>query len=1530
MFSLPQRNRTVRRRRRTHWHCAVLCRVDCKVRASKGCVWAGGMEALAQRRTHATHLRVSDQGAMDGSMDGEFQGSQWPSWFSAVDEGGQVWCVCVRVFLCVWLQREAGAHELLQGSALLFSRALWHRHCHCLQHWLWHSANPPSYITNPKNISPPLPPLHRFILFRSLSTTSTSNISFAVLIAVTLTVSSPRLDSLCRYRLLRSQSATIATAIPTAARRDDNGSINSVTDVVTIQPHRFAQASPSLPIQHVEATVVASSNPRTMDSSQHQHHHHHHNHHHQRHHHKSLSQQQSSSSLASSTRAGQQLHTHLPPSASLPLRTANSTPMSSPGLFSPSGSRANLMFPATSVSESNTPSTLVGSPFLHPLQMHKVRETHKALIESDEITGRKLINQYEVIEEIGRGMHGKVKLARNLVSGDNVAIKIIPRFSKKRRLGKVTAMSPQDKTKKEIAILKKIRHPNVVALLEVIDDPELKKIYMVLEHVELGEVVWRKKGLPHICQFERRRIEREMRGELPSAEEEIYEQLLERRVAIKHLKRAKMAQNYTNQSGYWSNEHGAADEPSSSLGSTSRISSREDFAVSDGPPSRPASRQTSRADSRAASRSRSAMSSAIAPEDTEHDIDWEDDMETPSALPANLSSVALDGTMYGAYVDDGFRGRSPSMADSIISHMSSIDYNPQQHDPFADDFSYVPCFSFDQARTTFRDTVLGLEYLHYQGVVHRDIKPANLLWTREHRVKISDFGVSYFGRPIRDGELDNVSESEARDFDDDLELAKTVGTPAFFAPELCYTDIDIEQPKVSEQIDVWSLGVTLYCLIYARIPFLAEDEFQMFRKIATEEVYIPRRRLKPVGPLTSPAGTSLYKRRNTHPYRDDNDLEYEDVDNLLCDLLRQMLTKNPEKRIRLKDIKRHPWVVQGISNPVAWIEETDPAKPSSGRRIQVDEREMSSAVVPLTFLERARSVVKKAVGKVMHPLVERSDSKSRRRATSSAASSAGDSMYNNVPPTPQGQTRGDRRRSLRPDDYFANAIRDVGSTPEHPLAASQTASPEPQTVAYDPLATVLPSTDLPRGYHAHAHSETETHDVEKHNPAASLWPFHRHAHSHGKLSSTLLHLSPPLPVSQTTPTTPFFDGGNDGQDSGTETIRKGRDMDSTTDDSSRSRSVDRGFFASSDKRAQPQVALSTAVAPGSIHGPSRQHRAMRSVDFDSQDISPVLGSPLFSASSQIAAAYAAYQHPHPQSDPNFNDRQQLAVDERPQTAHRVESMSLPPRACNASNRESFARRTQEALNRNQERHMRQARAQADQMWSGAGSCPPSPDEDEWTGSQGAPSRGETMPTTKSSSTESMGGLGTPLTNPSETTSPVSAMPSAKNASERMLAFRSDPSLPALLSGASSVSADMESELLNRPGVVSGHPSLLETTDSLTPPALNKEPTAGYPIEQLYGNAPSMEGDSLDFHLESSGSQGSVMSTPQARPVEDDDYDEDGSDDGILLMAKAKKKSAPRHAPFSARRRDTNISIASTETAKKVPVYSDEGASYHET
>lgn len=1143
----------------------------------------------------------------------------------------------------------------------------------------------------------------------------------------------------------------------------------------------------------------------------------------------------------------------------------------------------------------------------------------------DMMTGRKIINQYEVIEELGRGVHGKVKLARNLETGDNVAIKIIPRFSKKRRLGKVTA-SPQDKTKREIAILKKIRHPNVVALLEIIDDPEFKKIYMVLEHVELGEVIWRKKGLPYICSIERRRIEKEMCGELNNEEEERYIQLLEKRQALTEVKRAKMSQAHKGPDDYWSIEYGAANDDGSegeprSLGREGPELLRSARLAS----------SSSKAGSRATSPTRSygqsapSGSRASTPLPSEFDVssvgvgvENESDVETPGPLRSQPgSSTALDRTLTSAYPEDVmFRGRSPSMADSIISHMSSVDYNPQAHDPFADDFSYVPCFTIENARATFRDTVLGLEYLHYEGVVHRDIKPANLLWSKDHRVKISDFGVSYFGRPIREGEPDElVSESEARDFDDDLELAKTVGTPAFFAPELCYTDPSEAQPKISEQIDVWSLGVTLYCLIFARIPFMAEDEFQMFHKIAKEDVYIPRRRLRPVDPQHSPSSTSFYKRISSEPYRDDSVLAYEEIDDVLYDLLRRMLTKNPEKRIRLREVKRHPWVVQGIPNLIAWIDETDPSRRTSGRKIEVDEREITRAVVPLTFLERARSVVKKTIGKVMHPRSgDRTEGYARRRAASSAASSTGETPPS-IPVAPH--LREARRKSLRPDDYFAT-VRES----DHPLSQSVTASPQESPIhdSSDPAhrAANLVGGDFRRNATGSI-SDFNAHPDLTGPPSTStsLSSIRGHlSHRHGRtrsITNAFLALTPSK-ESQTTPNTPALETCI--RDDPIASLRKARDI-GLEDESSRSRSVDRGLFGNNDKRAEAKVAVSTAVAPGSIEFPKRPISVQPPEPKSYIHQLPALSSPMFFS----PRALRSYQHGQPNSDPNIHEKHMSAVelDQRPMTAHRasqLEGKTTPPRVYNSSTPESFARAHEHAIRRQHREVEEQARREEvlrshKEDTAAYISCPPSPDDELSLDHARSPARDTgTAATSASASTDT---IMTPLTSPSESTSPVS-MGNLASRNEDLQIFRSDPSLPALLSGASSVSADAEGEFLLKPGSPGSveRPSLIDTTDSLTPPALTKEPISGFPLD-----------DDEPY-------QGLLLPRPRrpmatsslltTRAIDDDDSD---SDEGLVMKSKRRTpakdfNSSPLGRTLSgAKRRDTQTSIGSTETAKKI-------------
>ncbi|KAG0645982.1 Serine threonine-kinase ssp1 [Hyphodiscus hymeniophilus] len=1207
-------------------------------------------------------------------------------------------------------------------------------------------------------------------------------------------------------------------------------------------------------------------------------------------------------------------------------KTATSTPASSPGLFFP-GTMANRPQPPLS---DGTPHS---SPFLHPLQMHKVRETHKAQVEQDFITGRKLINQYEIVNEIGRGAHGKVKLGRSLETGDYVAIKIVQRFSTKRRLGKVT-YDPEGKTKREIAILKKIRHPNVVGLLEVIDDPDLKKIYMVLEHVELGEIIWRKKGVPSICGYERRRVEKEQRGEKDTGEEEKFFRMKQRRRQLKDYQREKISRLQIEEGphDYWSLEHGEfEDDPEETPlerqythGSTQSLAhSYRSSALRSNPGSVPHSRATSRAPSRTSSR-------AHTPLPTEFDIppiDSDNEDETPGPLPSipsnHAAASALEGSYYGSYPDDPpYRGRSPSMADSIISHMSSIDDIP--HDIFEEDYSYVPCFTFDQARAAFRDTVLGLEYLHYEGIVHRDIKPANLLWTKDHRVKISDFGVSYFGRPIREGETEeNISEADATDFDDDLELAKTVGTPAFFAPELCYTDLDIEQPKVTEQIDVWSLGVTLYCLIFARLPFLADDEFQLFRCIAKNDVYIPRRRLKAVDPacLSSAPRTNKRIGPSSGPYRDEAELAFEEIDDELYDLLRRMLVKDPTERIKLREVKRHPWVIRGIDNILGWIDDSDPSRKTGGRRIQVDNRELEAAVVPISILDRARSMVKKGISKIIS--TTRSETRaegSRRRAVSNATSSGTDS-YPQPPLTPM--LRDSRRASLRGDESYFASVPDLNERHrepyEHPLAQSLTASPAASNTRGAFANEFAQPHSNSVGATPHRVGSGSSTDFDKRpgppdrtvSATTSIQTVLNRGHSHSRSVNT-----PPTAVQEESPISagPFTDHngnvfGGDlwyGNSTGRELMAEMVDEAGTF----RAKSVDRGLFEAEDKHAEPTTGMSNAVAPGKLQQPSILHHPRPSRSAETSPTAVLYNKPLASPFFQPSTVQT-HQTTQSSSSPSVMDTIYAAsnLEERPSTANRSpeEGKSPLPRKYGTSTPETFER-AQALLERKKKLEADAVQQEKDrplphQSEAQSDHCPLSPDDEIFIQREQDAKRERST-----SSGNSTSAYTSQVASPVDFTSPISSL----NLGSSEQIFTSVPSLPALVSSASSDCPDFEGEFLGRPGFVQIPDTVLSsapTPETITPPLLSKDST-GDETETQRGTS---DEDTIPNPLDGEDEEGYNGDGDHTLPMEDDDSD---SDEGLTMTrSKPKKRLIPESTAMA--RRGTNASVGSTDTAKKV-------------
>ncbi|KAL0491209.1 calmodulin dependent protein kinase kinase [Acrasis kona] len=167
-------------------------------------------------------------------------------------------------------------------------------------------------------------------------------------------------------------------------------------------------------------------------------------------------------------------------------------------------------------------------------------------------------------------------------------------------------------------------------------------------------------------------------------------------------------------------------------------------------------------------------------------------------------------------------------------------------------------FGQEKTKKYLRDIIRGLEYLHSNKVIHRDIKPENLLVDENDNIKLTDFGVSHM-------------------FDGDNDILHTsAGTPAFLSPEACSVGYYRGKPA-----DIWATGVTIYVMLFGRVPFNGDSVLDIYNSILYE---------KPVYP----------------PY----------TDPLVVDLLDRLLCKNPEDRITLQQLKQHPWITNNGSSPM--------------------------------------------------------------------------------------------------------------------------------------------------------------------------------------------------------------------------------------------------------------------------------------------------------------------------------------------------------------------------------------------------------------------------------------------------------------------------------------------------------------------------------------------------------------------------------------------------------------------------------------
>ncbi len=159
-------------------------------------------------------------------------------------------------------------------------------------------------------------------------------------------------------------------------------------------------------------------------------------------------------------------------------------------------------------------------------------------------------------------------------------------------------------------------------------------------------------------------------------------------------------------------------------------------------------------------------------------------------------------------------------------------------------------FSESQAFDYFIQVINAVYYLHSNNIIHRDIKPENILIGDDNKLKLCDFGWA------KELTLENRSTF--------------CGTMEYMAPEI------VGSENYDYSVDIWSLGILLYEMLFGHSPFNGKDTNNIILNIKSHELN----------------------------YDDAN----KKISNSCKDLIQKLLNMNPQKRLKIKDILEHPFI----------------------------------------------------------------------------------------------------------------------------------------------------------------------------------------------------------------------------------------------------------------------------------------------------------------------------------------------------------------------------------------------------------------------------------------------------------------------------------------------------------------------------------------------------------------------------------------------------------------------------------------------
>jgi len=205
----------------------------------------------------------------------------------------------------------------------------------------------------------------------------------------------------------------------------------------------------------------------------------------------------------------------------------------------------------------------------------------------------------------------------------------------------------------------------------------------------------------------------------------------------------------------------------------------------------------------------------------------------------------------------------------------------------------------------------SVNHCHSNGVVHRDLKPENLLLASKSKgaaVKLADFGLA----------IEVQGDQQA--------WFGFAGTPGYLSPEV------LKKEPYGKPVDIWACGVILYILLVGYPPFWDEDQHRLYAQIKAGAYDYP-----------SP--------------------EWDTVTPEAKNLINQMLTVNPAKRIRAEEALKHPWICQRerVASVFHRQETVDCLKKFNARR-KLKGAILTTMLVSRNFSIGAKSMVKGSKG----------------------------------------------------------------------------------------------------------------------------------------------------------------------------------------------------------------------------------------------------------------------------------------------------------------------------------------------------------------------------------------------------------------------------------------------------------------------------------------------------------------------------------------------------------------------------------------